>query len=64
MQKNFFNWMGFIQFHFFSKSPIEKYFSIKQYSKMKKYLLPISLILSLDSPDLRLCQELGKMAYE
>ncbi len=34
----------------FLKSPLEKNFSMKQYISIKKYLLPISLILSLESP--------------
>ena len=49
---------------FFLKSPLEKYFSIKQYIKIKKYLLPISFIFNLETPSFLFLQEFGITEYE
>lgn len=46
-------------YHLFLKSPREKNFSMKQYIKMKKYLLPISRILNFDTPYFLFVHEFG-----
>ena len=48
----------------FLKSPTDSHFSTRQYSMINQYLLPISLIFSLETPVFRLYQELGITEYE